>query len=273
MTATTATAGGNVTEDGCLPITARGICWNTTGNPTLADNFTTDGTGTGAYISTMTGLSLEIRYYYRTYATNSKGTNYGEEKFFMLGVVDFDGNYYNTVVIGTQTWFKENLKTTHYANGDPITLETTSAWVGKTTEAYCWLYHDYATYGSVYGAFYNLYATTDARNICPLGWHVPSKVEWTVLTDYLGGLTSAAAKMKETGTIHWNTNNGTNESGFTALAAGQRSSSADSFTYFKNTAIFASSTLGWHFELIDNIIWYNTPNWGGFSVRCVRDTK
>ena len=82
IAATTASSGGNVTSDGGANITARGICWNTSGNPTTANSNTSDGTGTGSFTSNMTGLSSNTLYYYRAYATNSAGTSYGSDFTF-----------------------------------------------------------------------------------------------------------------------------------------------------------------------------------------------
>jgi len=79
---TTATSGGNVTDDGGADVTARGVCWSISSNPTLADSYTTDGTGTGAFVSSLTGLSQNTNYYVRAYATNSEGTAYGNEVSF-----------------------------------------------------------------------------------------------------------------------------------------------------------------------------------------------
>ena len=94
---TTATGGGEVTADGGATVTARGICWSTTQNPTISDSYTTDGTGTGSFTSSMTGLAANTTYYVRAYATNSAGTAYGDEVSFttlpdgMLGDVNIDG--------------------------------------------------------------------------------------------------------------------------------------------------------------------------------------
>ncbi|MBO4645687.1 MAG: SprB repeat-containing protein [Bacteroidales bacterium] len=74
-----ATCGGNVTNDGGAAVTARGVCWSTAHNPTIADNHTTNGTGTGSFTSSLTGLAPNTTYYVRAYATNSAGTGYGEE--------------------------------------------------------------------------------------------------------------------------------------------------------------------------------------------------
>ena len=94
---TTATGGGNVTADGGATVTARGICWSTSQNPTISGSHTTDGTGTGSFTSSMTGLAANTTYYVRAYATNSAGTAYGEQVSFTTlpdgipGDVDCDG--------------------------------------------------------------------------------------------------------------------------------------------------------------------------------------
>ncbi|HAM09756.1 MAG TPA: hypothetical protein DCP74_05660 [Bacteroidales bacterium] len=83
ITQTTASSGGNITSDGNAPVTARGVCWNTSANPTIAlSTKTTDGTGTGTFTSSLTGLTASTTYYVRAYATNSAGTAYGNEQTF-----------------------------------------------------------------------------------------------------------------------------------------------------------------------------------------------
>jgi hypothetical protein len=82
INSTTATSGGNITSDGGGPVTARGVCWSTVSNPTTADSKTADGTGTGSYISNLTGLTVNILYYVRAYATNSGRTFYGNQVSF-----------------------------------------------------------------------------------------------------------------------------------------------------------------------------------------------
>ena len=82
ITETTATCGGNVTSDGGADVTARGVCWSTSQNPTINNNHTTDGTGTGSYNSNLSNLTPNTTYYVRAYATNSAGTGYGEERSF-----------------------------------------------------------------------------------------------------------------------------------------------------------------------------------------------
>jgi hypothetical protein len=82
ITGNSANSGGNVTSDGGSPVTARGVCWNITSNPTTSDNHTTDGSGTGSFVSNLTGLSVSTLYYVRAYATNSAGTSYGNQVSF-----------------------------------------------------------------------------------------------------------------------------------------------------------------------------------------------
>jgi hypothetical protein len=104
ITLTAATSGGNVTSDGGSPITARGVCWGTSTNPTIAGNHTTDGSGTGSFVSNLTGLSSNTSYFVRAYATNSSGTYYGENISFstLCGIysLPFTENFNNTSIPG-----------------------------------------------------------------------------------------------------------------------------------------------------------------------------
>jgi uncharacterized protein (TIGR02145 family) len=213
---TTASSGGNVTSDGGATVTARGVCWSTSQNPTISNSRTTNGSGTGTFTSSITGLSPNTTYYLRAYATNNEGTGYGNEVSFTTSdeiifnpsltygeVSDIDGNYYKTIQIGSQIWMAENLKTTRYNDGSNIPLVTdNTAWSNLTTPGYCWYNNDAATYKNVYGALYNWYAVNTGK-LCPSGWHVPSEYEWTLLVNYLGGVYAAGGKLKETGTTHW----------------------------------------------------------------------
>ena len=278
---TTATCGGNIMSSSGSPITARGVCWSINHNPTIADNHTNDGNSKGIFTSNITGLTPKNTYYVRTYATNNAGTAYGNEVSFYISIpftnVDYDGNVYDTIRIGTQTWMKQNLKVTHYNNGDAIPKVTdNTSWSNLSSGAYC-------EYGAVatFGRLYNWYTVVDPRNLCPLGWHVPSDAEFTVLTNYLGGLTVAGGKLKEAGTSHWQTPNtgATNSSGFTALSSGFRYSSG-TFSGMQTYCIFWSSTeyslafQAWYLALGYSISSANRTYDGehiGASVRCLRD--
>ena len=97
-----------------------------------------------------------------------------------------DGYDYAVVEIGDQCWFAENLRTTVYADGSAIPEETdNTAWAGLSTGARC-DYDNDASNVATYGRLYNWYAATDAAELCPTGWHVPTDDEWTALETYLG---------------------------------------------------------------------------------------
>lgn len=101
-------------------------------------------------------------------------------------VRDVDGNYYKTVKIGTQWWMAENLKTTRYANKNPISNVTDNGlWQSITYGAWRY-YDDNVQNNDLYGKLYNWQAVSDPRNLCPKGWHVPSDNEWKTLELYLG---------------------------------------------------------------------------------------
>lgn len=195
-------------------------------------------------------------------------------------ISDIDGNVYQTVLIGTQCWMKENLITTNLNNSNSIPMVTdNTAWAALTTPAYCW--HDnYPASGIIYGALYNWYAV-NSGNLCPIGWHVPTDGEWTELTNYLGGLTGAGGKLKETGFTHWISPNegATNESGFTAFPGDQRFNNG-TFSILGYYGYWWSSTV----EIASNNIWirvinYNSANVfrysdykeSGRSVRCIKN--
>lgn len=291
ITDISATTGGNITNDGGTPVTQRGIVWSASPSPTTANNSTNDGSGTGSFTSNLTGLTASTTYYVRAYATNSAGTAYGNELSFSTtnggGIVTnpgagvtFDGYTYTSIVLGNgQEWMAENLRTTTYANGDPIPNVTGPEWQILTTGAWAH-YNNDSQYENPYGKLYNWYTVADPRNVCPTGWHVPSHAEYTLLTDYLGGATVAGGKMKSTGTQYWwapNTD-ATNESGFSGLPGGKRYDSGP-FADIGNFGFWWSST-----EFDTSKAWgrylsssgdeagnFNLIKPYGHSVRCLRD--
>jgi len=295
ITATTATCGGNNIDDGGLPITARGICWSITTEPTVANTHTIDGTEAGNFTSSLTGLTEWTTYYVRAYATNANGTAYGNEINFLAYDVlnDYDGNEYHVVKIGVQIWLKENLKTTHYADGTAILLvEDGSAWnaLGYIDKAICYN-NNSSTNKDIYGVLYTWGAamngtassTTNPSGVqgaCLDGWHVPSDAEWTELTDYIGGTSIAGGKLKENGTTHWASPNtgATNETGFTALPGGYRYHDGTFINLGYSGAWWSSSELStydtWIRDMIYNIsdirrVHYDKRS--GLSVRCIKD--
>lgn len=282
ITFSSASCGGNINLDGGTPVTARGICWSTSENPDIEDNKTTDGVGTGNFTSNLSLLITNTTYYIRAYATNDTGTGYGNEISFKtlesgIGTVtDIDGNVYHTLILGTQIWMVENLKTTKYCNGNPIPYITND--LNQTSGAFCWYNNDIMN-KAAYGALYNWYAVGDIRNIAPVGWHVPTDTEWSKLTTYLGGENVASAKIKESGSLHWMSPNigATNESGFSALPGGYRFNG--SFYSLSTLGFYWSSTefdatKSWHCLLKINESNVNRSvdyKFMGFSVRCVKD--
>jgi uncharacterized protein (TIGR02145 family) len=193
-----------------------------------------------------------------------------------------DNERYNTIKIGTQVWMKENLKTTKYRNGDLIgtTTPATKDISGETSPKYQWAYGGNENNVATYGRLYTWYAVTDKRNICPTGWHVPTDEELTTLITYLGGAGIAGGKLKESGTSHFPSPNtgATNETGYTALPSGSRSSSS-SFGDIGDYGYWWSSTEYSTASAYYRGVYYGYSNVGrnysfkrsGFSVRCLRD--
>ena len=313
ITANSATCGGTVTDDGGLSVTARGVCWSTSPYPTVNDSYTTEGSGTGSFTSSMTGLTHDVMYYVRAYATNSMGTGYGDMMSFIIPnpddsqpcpgaatMIDYDGNIYNTVQIGDQCWMKENLRTTHYANGDSIALGSGTS----LTMAYRYYPNNNSANVSDYGYLYNWAALmhgtgsssanpSGVQGICPAGWHVPSDAEWTQLEEYLhnfdqyrcgNNYLAIAKSLSDTESWHVSTYNcgpgynpnANNATGFSARAAGDYYGSYDHFGYL---AIFWSATATDNSRAFIRTIGYNMffvemysdiMDSGG-SVRCIRN--
>ncbi len=288
ITATTASSGGSISSDGDATVTDRGVCWSTSSEPTLADNFTSDGSGSGDFSSSLTGLSSGTTYYVRAYATNSVGTAYGDEVEFTTsneityggGVNDYDGNNYETVIIGAQEWMAENLKVTHYPNGTEIPLVSdNTAWMAlepnDTDDAYC--YYDNNS-NSEYGAIYTYAA---ALNVCPSGWHLPSDEEWTTLTSYISNeVQNSTIDVALKSTSGWdNDGNGTDIYGFSGQPGGYRSVSDGNFNGAGLRGNWWSSTqynsMYAYYRLLKSTYDYvgdgYTGKGYGFSVRCVKD--
>ena len=209
-------------------------------------------------------------------------------------VIDFDGNVYQTVQIGFQLWMAENLKVTHYRNGDVIPhLINADEWVNTNNGAYCF-YNNTSLYAEIYGHYYNWYAVDDLRGLAPAGWHVPTDEEIMELEMFLGMSKSEANSEGGRGTnegsklagrddlwhnssLEENSEFGT--SGFNFLPGGYRQSSDGSCLSKGYTGFFWSSS-----DESNNAAWwrdlfYHSTNVDrrslnknfGFSVRCVRD--
>ena len=334
-TYTSATINGDVTDEGAASVIAKGFCWGTYHNPTIYNSFhhyslstcdySVNGYGTGSFSSVLTDLQPLTTYYVRTYATNEYGTMYGDEISFVtlepnlnpndgqpcLGfntVTDFDNNVYNTVQIGGQCWMKENLRTTHYANGVSIPTSISNS----STIPYRYAPNNDTNNVFTYGFLYNWPAVMNGSNsstsnpsgvqgICPTGWHVPSSAEFTELIQYTssqsvywcdGQYSNIVKALSDTSGwvfampwasdticfpgINQNTNNAT---GFTLRPAGMRTS-GDAFRDFGTEIDLWSTTLleGYSNEYPRVYEFYSSsPSSAGiskgsaFSVRCLRD--
>ena len=217
-------------------------------------------------ISTMTGCK----------SASDQGTT--NEK-----VSDIEGNSYTTIQIGKQVWMAENLKTTTFSDGSPISeIENYDEWASLTLPAYSW-YNNDSINTEDFGALYNYYAV-ETEKLCPEGWHVPTDEEWIELETSLEGAGTAGGAMKEAGMAHWKTPNtrADNESGFTALPGGYRSYNGTFNLMRTDGYLWSSSEKNWY-GTKNTVIYRNlkyddqsiyrriAEKANGFSVRCVKN--
>ncbi len=171
-----ASCDGNVIFDDGLEVSERGICWGRYPVPDIAGDTTLNGSGTGKYSGLLKELSPGTKYYVRAYAKNSAGTAFSDVYWFNtidtgLTVKDSEGNLYNTVKIGDQTWLSSNLRASKFAGGDTIIDQCA--------------YDNNEAYVAAYGRLYKRSVATMTTGACPVEWHVPSSDEWRSLATYL----------------------------------------------------------------------------------------
>ncbi len=277
-----ATSGGNVIDDGGFAITERGVCWSISQNPTIADSKTNDGTGAGAFTSSITGLTETTTYYVRAYAMNSTGTAYGNQVSFTTLAND------STVVVVTnpttgQTWMDRNLGASQAATSstDELAYGDLYQW-GRDTDG-----HQIRTSATTstlssgdnpgHGNFIvvgtnspfdwrspqndNLWqGLSGINNPCPSGYRLPTEAEW------------------EAERATWNTNDavGAFDSPLKLPAAGYRYytdgtlSSAGSIGYYWSSTAF--SYYSWYIIFSSsNAGMINDSRAYGCSVRCIKN--
>jgi uncharacterized protein (TIGR02145 family) len=282
VTATGATLNASFDFEGWRDVTETGFTWGYAAD--LSDGVNVAGdTLSGPFTAELSGLTEGATIYFRAFAKDAIGNeSTGDiESACLLDcpTVTFDGHEYQTVAIGCQCWFAENLSTTQYADGTSIQEVTdVTAWFGLSEGARS-AYDNDPSNLATYGYLYNWYAVDSAAGLCPTGWHVPSDEEWTTLTTHLGGQIVAgdALKSSATDSPSWD---GSNTSGFSALSGGSRNSNG----YFQNMGL---SGYFWSSSPSFSNAWYrvlqsgddlvgrasNTSQRYGFSVRCLRDAS
>ncbi len=183
-------------------------------------------------------LSANTTYYARAFVISNGVTSYSETISFWTYALEYDGSFYHTVDVGGNTWTVENLKATHYRNGDAIEAgQTNLSWITLLHGAYC-SYNNDDGLVKTYGRLYNYLAISDERNIAPLGWHIPSMEEWGPLFK-LKAEDLMSVNYWESELIH-----PTNETNFNALPAGR---------FYASTY---SSTNGYKFDLLGKATYF-----------------
>jgi uncharacterized protein (TIGR02145 family) len=296
ITVNSAEVSGYVSDVGKVA-TQHGHCYAKTANPTVDSLKTELGAPLlGDFTSNLSNLEFGTKYYVKAYMSNSREVVYGNEINFTTTVTatDADGNIYNIVKIGTQFWIKENLKTTKLNDGTSIPNVTdTTAWSNLSTPGYCWYNNDSTYYKAIHGALYNWY-TVNTGKLCPVGWHVPTMDEWTILTDFLtingygyqGSGDDIAKSLAATG--GWSVSSypgapgndltSNNSSGFTAYPSGKRWESGDFYSIDKIAFWWTSTSYNtnsaYYIAMSCNSEWVSSENWlkqSGRSVRCLKD--
>jgi uncharacterized protein (TIGR02145 family)/uncharacterized repeat protein (TIGR02543 family) len=201
-------------------------------------------------------------------------------------VMDADGNIYATIVIDGKTFMVENLKTTKYNDGSPITNEVDNArWSALASGAYCW-YDNNSNTGNVYGALYNWYAV-GSQKLAPIGWRVVSQYDYRELGRYCDpnwpgtpmDPDTTANALKEAGNTHWSSNNPStnNRTGFTAFGGGSRYSGDGEFMALRSSGHWWSSDASSSTEAFEiqmtamdpSMYEWSNDKKNGYSVRCV----
>lgn len=311
VTGMTAFCGGDVTDDGGNAILAKGVCWSTNKKPTCADqHLVAADHNSGAFTCKISGLVPSTTYHVRAFVTYSDGTVYGNEVVFTTSddqntIADIDGNVYGTVVIGNQVWMRENLRTTHFADGTPIPDHTNDKLASYSKPIlYRPLYNGSHNPPAEYGLLYNWPAVMHGKSpssanpsgvqgVCPDGWHVPSTAEWKEMIDYVrdneefiesskcvSKALASTTGWEKKGYVGRNPQNN-NSTGFSALPVGWYSPEFGNFLKCGEYCGFwtASSGNEWALQQVWMDTYLRSPYYAkgtydesdSYSVRCVMD--
>ena len=321
IAATTAIAYGTVTSDGGNPNTKRGMLYSTSNSELKFGANGVDsvmkGTGKGNYACTLERLVPCTKYYVRAFAYNEVDTVYGIVKEFTTPsftcgstLYDIDGNDYATLLLGSQCWMKQNLRTTRYADGTEIPYSTSTVYSHTSPYRYApdsWSSEDLVAYGYLYNWVAAMHGSSSSaanpsgvRGACPAGWHLPSDAEWTQLTDFVASdinnvcndnpayFIKAMASLEGWGTcvgsgcVLCSDTSKNNTTGFSVLPSGVWNTNNGAFDtglgYQTGVSDFYSST-GYE----DNKVWIRLFDYyedvrrtayasgNGYSIRCVLD--
>jgi hypothetical protein len=289
---TTATGGGEVTDDGGADVTARGVCWNTTQNPTIYDSHTSDGTGTGAFVSNLTGLTPNTAYFVRAYATNSVGTAYGNEVNFTTLSAGFTcgstitinhvtgevAPVDKTVTYGTVTnipgeplkcWITSNLGADHQATAVNDATEPSAGWYWQFNRK-----QGYKHTGSVRTPNTTWISPINensdwlpANDPCALelgaGWRLPTSTEWTNV-DASGNWTNWNGP--------WNSALKMHAAGGLWADDGSLFDRGSSGGYWSSTQWGSEFGSGWFLEFSSSYSDVSsTGKWFGRTLRCIKE--
>ena len=240
ITDSSARISGRIVSEGSDTIQLAGMEWKGVSEPETAYNRLISDSAVFSF--GIKNLQPGTRYQTRAFASSAAGISYGTVLTFQTDtipsvvcpatVTDIDGNVYQVIRLGSQCWMKENLRCTKFRNGTSLKNNLDAAtWSTIQAGSYT-SYADVSANGTTYGYLYNQYTVLDAGKICPVGWHVPSDAEWSLLENHLGGSSVAGGKLKSMSTAPsglWASPNtgASNSTGFIALPGGQRNPSGD----------------------------------------------
>jgi hypothetical protein len=290
ITTTTASSGGNIENDGGSSVTARGVCWSTIANPTITDSKTTDGSGTGTFSSSITGLTASTTYHVRAYATNSSGTAYGNDVSFATSAPPFTcgstltinhvagevapvdktttyGTVTNIPGEPTKCWITKNLGATNQAISVDDATEESAGWYWQFNRKQGYK-HDGTTRTPNTIWITNIDENSDwlpENDPCQLelgsGWRLPTIIEWQNVD--IGG--------------DWNEWTWPYDSGLKLHAAGWLTHGTGSLS---NRAFYGNFWSNTQLNTFDGLYLFihpgvcftnNDAKSRGFSVRCIKD--